>query len=678
MRSLCVLALGLLALHCHGTKPPGTAPVPPPPGPASAPSSRDALAELRADMDPGADPCQDFYRFACGGWLARTEIPPDEALWTRSFGPIGERNRQTLREVLEGAAASPGGDPERARLGAFYAACMNEDEIERTGLDPLRNLLRKIEEIREPYTLMSVTGQLHSIGIQAFFGLHVDADRADPGRAIVFLLQGGLGLPGREYYLEDGSRIRSLRGDYQRHVARMLELSGQNAAHAAANAEMVLAFETEIARISLPRAELSDPRKTYHKIDRAGLAQRTPGMRWEAFFNGVGAPDVQDLSVDPPEYFEKLATLLAGTRLRNLKAYLRWQLIHGLGKDLPRAFAEESFAFYGAELEGRRQIAPRWKRCVEAADRSLGEVLRSAFVERSLPEESQVLAREMLEGVESALEETLPGLGWMDASTRERAAQKLGTLANPVGVPEGFPGYGEVAIEPATHLLNVIVASNFEVRRQIARVGKPVERGAWPATPATVGADYDPTRSALVLPAGILQPPLLDARSSPPLSYGGIGTLIGHELARGFDDWWGAEPAAGFDERARCVEEHYSGYEVQPGLRLDARRTLAENIADLGGIRLAYRAWQGQAGRAGAPGPSVAGLTAEQLFFVAFAQIWCAKATPEIERILATSDPHAPPRIRVLGSLSSVPEFARAFHCAAGTPMRPARVCEVW
>jgi endothelin-converting enzyme/putative endopeptidase len=688
LRAAAFLAGGCLLAACVVTRPE--------PGEGSPGEDRLTPEEVAQSvlqvMDRSVDPCVDFYRFACGGWLRETRLPPDRARLGRGFAAVDEKNQVVLRDILQGLAAAPGGDRDARRLGDFYASCMDEAAIERAGTAPLQPIVSEIETVRDPASLFEATGHLHAIGIEALFGTSVDADFKDPKTAIAHWLQGGLGLPERGYYLKDDAPSRALREAYTTHVSRMLHLAGEDEAAAQKEAEAILAFETRLAQVSLDPAERRDPEKIYHRIDRPGLEKLTPDLPWPRYFEAIGYPDMQAINVGMPDFFTTLSSLLPGADYGTIRAYLRWQVLHSASDALPKAFADEDFEFFGKTLGGQQEIQPRWKRCVVATDEALGESLGRRFVERRFAGDSKTTALEMIQGIETALERAFPGLDWMDDATRAAAREKLHAVTNKIGHPDVWRDYASLMVRRGDDFGNRLAAARFEFRRQRDRVGGPLDRGEWEMTPPTVNADYNPFLNEMVFPAGILQPPFFHRDFPRAMNYGAIGMGMGHELTHGFDDqgrkfdalgrlraWWDPAVAARFEERARCVSDLYDSYEVEPGLHLNGTQTLGEDIADLGGLKEAYRAWKAwEAAQVKPPASPVPGLDNDQLFFVAFAQPWCELITPEYARLLAQTDDHAASRFRVLGAASQFPDFAWVFSCAEGTPMNPARRCQVW
>lgn len=657
-----------------------------PAGPAPATVAQTVLANL----DAKADPCADFYRYACGGWLDSTRLPGDQVRWGRGFTEIAERNRLVLKDILESAAKDPGSDPDRRKLGRFYGACMDEEGIEKLGAKPLEPYFVEIEKVKDVASLMTTVGKLHAMGAAPLFNIGALPDFKNPTINIAQIGQGGLGLPDRDYYLKDDERSTGLRTKYEAHVARMLGLAGAKAEDAAAQAKAILAFETALAKASRPREEMRDAEKSYNKIDLAGLKKLAPAMPWDGFLAALGAGGVTQINVATPEYFESLDATLGGADYGTLRAYLRWNLLRAFSPTLPKGFVDAQFEFYGKTLAGQKEQQARWKRCIGATDGALGEILAKSYVERQFAGDSKKIAQQMIDKVEAAFGATLPELAWMDDATRERARGKLAALTNKIGYPDRWRTY-DFEVKAGDAFGNSLRSAQFEARRDIAKIGDKVDKLEWFMTPPTVNAYYNPLGNEMVFPAGILQPPFFDRSFPMAMNFGGIGMVMGHELTHGYDDegrkfapdgrlveWWEPQVAEKFEKQAACIENLYDGFEVQPGVKLNGKLTLGENIADFGGIKSAYRAYRTWAKDNASAEPAVKGLTDDQLFFVGFAQTWCSIATPEIERVLATVDPHSPPKFRVNGPLAHLPEFAQAFQCKEGSAMRAASPCSVW
>jgi len=662
-------------------------------GPALAADATTGVgAVVKAAMDPKADPCQDFYQYACGGWRENTKLPADQVRWGRGFSEIAERNRTINRAILEDAAKNPGDDVNQQKLGWFYGTCMDEAGIAAAGTKPIHGWMKDVAKVKDAKSLMATAGKMHAATIPGLFGIGVEADFKDPNTNIAQMFQGGLGLPDRDYYLKDDARSKELRDKYVAFVAKMFELYGEKPEDAKATADKILAFETELAKNSRPRAELRDPDKTYNKLDRGGLQKLTPRLDWDAYFKATGHPEVTQINVAIPEFFTGLEKLAGSTDAATLAAYLQWNVLRDAAPALPKPFDEEQFNFYGKTLQGQKEQQARWKRCVAQSDGALGEILGQEFIKKQFAGESKATARELVEAIQTAFAGNLPGLEWMDDTTRQRALGKKATLINKIGYPDKWKDYSKLKIKKGDYFGNLVASGRFEFEREAAKIGRPVDKTEWGMTPPTVNAYYNPLNNEMVFPAGILQPPFFSKDFPAAMNYGGIGMVMGHELTHGFDDegrkfdaqgklteWWEPSVSTKFEERAACIEKQYGNYEVQPELKLNGKLTLGENIADNGGIKQAFSAYKAyEAKHPGTEKSAVDGMSNDQLLFVAFAQTWCSLATPEIERVLVTVDPHSPPRFRVNGPLSNYSQFAETFQCAAGTPMRPADACEVW
>ncbi len=657
---------------------------------AGNPPSNDVAATVKAAMDTKADPCQDFYRYACGGWIDNTTLPADQVRWGRGFSEIAERNRSVNKTILEDAAKNPGDDPNRQKLGWFYASCMDEAAIAEAGTKPIDPWMKDVGKVKNAKVLMATVGKMHSAGIPGLFRGGVEADFKDPNTNIAQMSQGGLGLPDRDYYLTDDKK--AIRDQYTEFVAKMFELYGEKPDAAKAMAGKIVAFETELARNSRPRAELRDPDKVYNKLDRDGLQKLTPKLDWDGYFKASGHPEITQINVAVPEFFQGLEKLANTTDDATIQAYLQWNVLRDAAPALPKAFDEANFNFFGKTLQGQKEQQARWKRCVGATDHALGEILGQEFIKKAFPGESKKIARDLVEQIQTAFAGNLPSLQWMDDTTRQRALGKKGAIINKIGYPDKWKDYSKLKIKKGDYFGNLVAAEHFEFEREAAKVGKPVDKTEWGMTPPTVNAYYNPLNNEMVFPAGILQPPFFSKEFPAAMNYGGIGLVMGHELTHGFDDqgrkfdaqgklteWWEPSVSSKFEERAACIEKQYGNFEIQPGLKLNGKLTLGENIADNGGIKEAFAAYKAyEAKHPGAETPAIPGMSNDQLLFVAFAQTWCSLATPEIERVLVTVDPHSPPRFRVNGPISNFPQFGETFQCGAGTPMRPADACEVW
>jgi predicted metalloendopeptidase len=654
-------------------------------------SQAQIASDVLGTMDRSADPCVDFYRYACGTWIDNAEIPPDRPRWVRSFSVLRERNRDIIRELIEHAAADTGGDPDRQRVGNYYAACMDEAAVEAAGTEPLLPLLEKIAAIEDAESLFRVAGELRRQGIGSLFGVGVFEDFTDPDMYIAHLVQGGIGLPDRDYYLSEDPKKQELLADYEKHVARMLELIGEESESAAAHAAQVVALETRLATASRERTEMRNLDKQINRADRYGLEKLNPDIPWTAYLAAAGHPEMNDFNIRTPEFFDALEELITDTDIELLKTYMRWHLVDAMADQLPSAFVDANFEFYGAKLSGQQEIQDRWKRCVSATSGALGEAIGRLYVDEMFAGDSKGKALEMIHDIEKAFENNLEAVAWMDDETRARAVTKLEAVRNKIGYPDRWRDYSKMKIGTESYFANALAAAEHEFDYRASRAGEPVDKEEWLMTPQTVNAGYNPLGNEIIFPAGILQPPFFHRDFPAAMNYGGIGFGIGHELTHGYDDqgrkfdpsgklheWWEPEVSERYAKQAECVADFYSEYEIEPGVNINGELTLGENIADLGGIKLAYRAYKLWEERHGEPEPFVEGLSNDQLLFVAAAQTWCAKISPEFLRMQVTTDPHSPAMYRVNGPFTNLPVFGETFGCETGTQMRPEQICVVW
>ena len=688
----CVTLAGLIA--ACGSSPPPAAAAPPAaaepvaPAPPTVTTTLDAVGLDGAALDRKADPCKDFYQFACGGWLAKTEIPADKSRWSRGFSEVQERNEKELKRILEDAAKSPGNDAVTQKLGSFYGSCMDEAAVEKNGIKPIRGLLTNVKKVNDAKTLAQTLLMLHKDKIWAVFSLSAEPDFKDATKVIAHLDQNGLGLPDRDYYVKDDDKSKEIRDSYVGHVERMMKLAGLSAKQAKDAAKDVMAVETEIARVSKTRVERRDPAGMSNKIDRAGLAKTAADFPWDDYFKGLGFPEIKDVNVTSVPFFEGVNKLLKSVKPAAWQSYLSWQIVHRSAPSLTKAFVEEDFTLRQA-LSGQKEIAPRWKRCVEATDAALGELLAQPFIKAKFAGDSKSAAEQMVFEITKQFSHDLEQLDWMDGKTKERATSKLKSMEYLIGYPTKWKGY-DFEIDAKSFGDNVLASRAFELKRDLAKVGKPVDRQEWLMSPPTVNAYYDPQKNHMVFPAGILQPPFYSAKANIAVNLGGIGMVVGHELTHGFDDegsqfagdgnlanWWEPESGEKFKAKTQCVDNQYGGYETLPGVKLNGKLTLGENVADGGGVMLAFHAYREM--RKNAKEVTVAdGFTEDQQFFLSVGQAWCSKQTDQVARMLAQVDPHSPPKFRVNGSLANLPEFSKAFSCNNGSPRHAAQACKVW
>ncbi len=653
--------------------------------------------EEEAALDKSASPCENFYAFACGGWNRTVRIPDDEDKWMRSFSTIREKNEELLRSVLESFAR---GEPARAfgrevtlkeahALGDFYASCMDEKGIEDAGTAPLGSQTKEIDGIKDKAGLADVLGKMHARGMTPVFAVGQQQDFQDATKVVGAIEQAGLGMPEREYYTKTDDASVKLRDQYKAHVAHMLGLLGSKSDKA--DAEVVMKVEGMLAAVSMSKEDRREPKKIYHLMSAEDVVKELPSFAWDRYRKEIGAQQIATYNMAQPAFMRTAMEMLAGKiSIPEWKVYLRWHLVRALSAALPTRFVDEAFRWQSA-LRGTAKLAPRWKRCVRAADGEMGEALGRAFVMLTLGEEGKARVKDLIFEIEGAMGANLDKLAWMDAETKGRAREKLSQIKNKVAYPDVWRSYEGLKMERGHHLSNMLAAEVFEIKRQLAKVGKPVERGEWQMTPPSVNAYYEASMNEMVFPAGILQVPFFGASQSTPTNFGGIGMVMGHELTHGFDDkgrkfdgdgnlkdWWSAAAGAEFEKRSACVVDQYNGFAVlgDPSAKVNGVLTLGENIADLGGVRLAFAALE--AHRAARPELQVGSFTPEQRFFLGFAQGWCGAYRPEALRHMIATNTHSPPEFRVNGPLSNLPEFHKAWSCPDTARMVKKDRCEIW
>ncbi len=643
-------------------------------------------------LDRSVDPCVDFYHYACGGWQKNNPIPADQTSW-EVYSKLYEDNLNFLRGILEQAAtAQEKRDAATQKTGDFYASCMDLASVEKQGLSSLTPDLAAIQKIKEPRELAPLVARLQlAYGTSILFRAGSGQDLDDSEKLIAELDQGGLGLPDRDYYTKEDDKSKEIRERYVQHVQKQFEMSGDSAELARTNAITILQLETLLAKASLTRVERRDPYKLKHKMNVAQLSELVPNFDWKAYYATAPYPEFRDVNVFTPDFFKEVNSLLASEPIETWKTYLRFQVVNSSAPYLSSPFVNENFEFYTKYLRGAKEQQPRWKRCVSYTDRNLGEALGQVYVAKVFSPQMKQDALDMTRRIETAMEQHIQQLDWMSPATKQQAIEKLHGIRNKIGYPDKWRNYSALKIDRNDFAGNIARGSEFERRRRINKIGKPLDRGEWAMSPPTVNAEYDPQMNDINFPAGVLQPPLFDPKMDAAPNYGDTGGTIGHELTHGFDDegsqfdargnlrnWWTKEDREKFDARTKCVADQYAQYVVVDDIKLNSQLTLGEDVADLGGEILAYMAWQSATKDSNLEVAD--GLTPEQRFFVGFAQWACANERPEQLRMNATTDPHSPAEYRINGVVVNMPEFARAFACKAGQPMtKPeGKVCKIW
>jgi predicted metalloendopeptidase len=653
-------------------------------GPAVAP------ALDQRDIDPTCKACDDFYQFATGGWIARNPIPAGHPSWG-SLAALSDQNRGVLQAILADAAkntAAPAGSDEQ-KLGSFYRACMDEAGIEAAGTAPIAPFLSGIAAVGDVPALVGEIGRLHQVGVNGGITFSSDEDTKDSSKTIASLGMGGLGLPDRDYYLKDDARTQALRAGYRGYVAAQFANLGDAPAAAQSEADAVLALETALAKITPPRTDLRDPASTYHPMPVAQLTALAPHVPWASYFATYAPPAFSTIDVAVPSYVSGYDAQLAATPLATWKNYLRFHVADAYASALPKRFADASFAFRGTVLTGVKEQLPRAQRCTAAADASLRDVLGKVYVAKTFSPAAKARALALVDNLQGVLHDDIGTLDWMSAPTKKRAVAKLDAFTKKIGYPDTWTSFAALSVKDGPYADDVSAVRRFESARTIARIGKPTDRSLFGMTPATVNAYYNPSNNEVVFPAGILQPPFFNSAADDAVNYGAIGAVIGHEMTHGFDDqgrqfdehgnlsdWWTPADAAAFKQRAQCIVDEYDSLEPIAGVHENGKNVQGEAIADLGGLTIAYRAFERtpefKAHR------KIDGYTPEQRFFLAYAQVWRGAQTEAAIRQAAVVDPHPNPKLRVIGTLSNMPEFRKAFACAATDKMVRPNACRIW
>ncbi len=641
-------------------------------------------------MDTTASPCNDFFQYVNGTWLKTTEIPASESRWG-SFNSLADSNNTLLREILETNAKARGTkDSDPQLTGDFYSACMDEAAIEAAGTKPIDAFFKKIDGIRDQASLQREIAALHDAGLPAVFNFGVGPDLKDSNAVMLNAFQGGLSLPNRDYYLNTDAKSVETRTKFVTHMTNMFKLLGDSAETAAANANTVLAMQTRLAKASLSQVELRNPDNRYNKIAFTSADALTPDFSWAEYAKLRGVPSQPDINIAPPKFFTEMNAMLKDVPVADWKTYLRWSVINSAAPMLPKSFADENFDFFSRYLAGQKERQPRWKTCVQQTNGHLGEALGMEYARRVFKPEAKARMNALIDNLMVAMKERIDGLEWMSPETKKQAQTKLSTFKRKIGYPDVLRGYKGLSVDANSYAGNILRSGKFQTKRNFEDLGKPRDKTRMGMTPPTVNASYNPTNNDITFPAGILQPPFFNFNADDAINYGAIGGVIGHEITHGFDDsgsrfdadgnlkmWWTPEDRKKFEDRAACVIKQFDGFEVQPGMFINGKLTLGENIGDFAGLTVAHTAYQ--LSRAGKPAPAaIDGFTDEQRFFLGWAQVWAGKYTPEAERLQVATNPHSLPKWRVNGPLANMPEFAKAFGCNSGDPMVRAAACAIW
>ena len=642
-------------------------------------------------MDKSADPCVDFYQYTCGGWMKNNPIPADQAAWS-IYGKLTVDNQRFLWGILDDLAKKTAGrTATQQKIGDYFSACMNEAEVEKRGAAPLKPALDEIAALKTKKDLAALLGREHLATATEglFFGFGSDQDFSDSSQIIAFATAGGLGLPDRDYYTKPEAKSEEIRQKYLVHVQKMMELLGDSPDAAKREAATIMKIETALAKASLTRVEQRDPHNLFHKMDRKQLQALTPDFDWNTYLKTAGIDQVTTFNVTEPKFYQELDHQIQSNSLDDLKTYLRWHVASANAPYLSSKFVKQNFDFYAHTLRGVEQIPPRWKRCVRLTDGQLGEALGQEFVNRAFSQETKQSTLKMTKLIEQAMEDDIKQHTWMGPETKKQALEKLHSVVNKIGYPDKWRDYSSVDVKRDDFVGNVHRATIFESRRQLAKIGKPLDRGEWGMTPPTVNAYYNPQMNDINFPAGVLQPPLYDPKMDDAPNYGNTGGTIGHELTHGFDDqgrqfdakgnlrdWWTKEDGAQFEKRAQCIVDQYAQYTIVDDIKINSKLTEGEDVADLGGLILAYMAWKMDT--QGKQLENRDGFTPDQRFFIGYAQWACENDRPENLRDNAITNEHSPGKYRVNGLMVNMPEFQQAFSCKAGQPMVSQNRCRVW
>lgn len=688
LKAFCLISLGMIPAGAALAQQPASAPKPP-----VQVTSFDASA-----IDLTADPCTDFYQYACGNWKKNNPIPSDKTRWARSFSLVSERNRYLLWQELDSAAKAPQ-SPLQKQFGDFYAACMDTATADKLGAAPIKPAWNKIDKLTSVKQLPALLSELENDGTpDGFFDFGVGQDEKDSSKQIAELGQGGLSLPDRDYYLVDTERFKTIRAKYVEHVTKMFVLAGESQTQAAADAAAVLKIETAFAKASMSRTDLRNPQNIYHIYTTAELAKLTPEFDWATYFKAIGIGSFDTLNVATPDFFKSLDVLLKSEPVAAWKSYLRWHSLHGQARLLSKAIFDENFDFFSRTLAGQKEPEDRWKMCSSMTDGALGEAVGQDWVKQNFPPAAKDSMEKLVAALEKSLGDDIKTLPWMGDDTKKAALEKLSLFRQKIGYPEKWRDYSSVKVSRTDLVGNAHQSAIFGRNYNYSKLGKPVDEKEWGMTPPTVNAYYDPSFNDINFPAGILQPPFFDFKVDPAVNFGGIGVVIGHEMTHGFDDegsqfdghgnlreWQTPADRKAFEERTQCEVDEYSGFEAAPARadtpaqKLNGKLTLGENTADNGGLRIAYMALLDTLAAEGKSiNDKIDGYTEAQRYFIGFAQVWCQNQTEQSARQAALTDPHSPGQWRVNGTVQNFDAFGKAFGCKVGQPMMPVKSCRVW
>jgi putative endopeptidase len=656
-------------------------------------SAKPAYGSSLDTIDKSVDPCVDFYQYACGTWIKNAEIPADQSRWG-GFSEVRERNRSIEHDILEKAAAGGASrDAVDQKIGDLYGSCMDEKAVDAKGITALQPELDRIAAVRDKGALIDEIAHVHLIGPNPLFNFYSNSDLHNADQVIAYIDQGGLSLPDRDYYIkEDNPKMKEMRQHLVEYVTQTFTLAGQTPQQAADSAQAVLRIETSLAKAAMDRTARRDPKNLDHKMSRDEAVALGPNFYLNRYFIAVGAPSFTQINVPNPDFFKQVNGVLESESLDALKTYVSWHVLNAASPWLSQPFVEANFKFQ-QNLNGQKEIQARWKRCVTLTDRALGEALGQRYVELTFGPEARQRMLKMVDALEESLADDVHELSWMSDETKKQAKVKLDAIRNKIGYPDVYRDYSSVVIKRDDLLGNVARANEFESKREIAKIDKPLDRKEWGMTPPTVNAYYNPSFNEIVFPAGILQPPFFDNAMDDGVNFGGIGLVIGHELTHGFDDqgrkfvpqgnlhdWWTEQDGKEFEKRVSCVADEYSNFVAVDDVKLNGRLTLGENTADNGGARIALSALERMIAedKTGKEGQKIDGYTPQQRFFLGFGRVWCEKVRPEQARVWALTDPHSPGKFRVDGVVQNMPEFQKAWGCKAGQPMVAENACHVW